>query len=35
VLYQYRFTTAAEANQTGDWWHREKVWVGPAWSKGD
>jgi hypothetical protein len=31
-LYQYRFTTAAEANATGDWWHRELVWTGPGWS---
>jgi hypothetical protein len=31
-LYQYRFTTAAEANATGDWWHRDLVWTGPEWS---
>jgi lipase maturation factor 1 len=31
ALYQYRFTTAAERRQTGDWWHREQVWIGPAW----
>ena len=31
-LYQYRFTNSAEGAQTGDWWHRERVWVGPAWS---
>lgn len=35
ALDQYRFTTAAEAKQTGDWWRREQVWVGPAWSKED
>ncbi len=32
VLYEYRFTTAAEGKATGDWWHREQVWTGPAWS---
>jgi hypothetical protein len=31
-LYQYRFTTAEEAQATGDWWHRDLVWVGPEWS---
>ena len=32
VLYQYRFTDAAEGRATGNWWHRQSVWVGPAWS---
>jgi len=32
VLYQYRFTDRAESQATGNWWHREKVWTGPAWS---
>ncbi len=31
VLYQYRFTTSDEGRQTGDWWHRERVCVGPGW----
>lgn len=33
-LYQYRFTDAKEGNATGDWWRRELVWRGPAWSLG-
>ena len=28
ALYQYRFTTAAEKRDGGDWWHRELVWRG-------
>ncbi|HVT27109.1 MAG TPA: lipase maturation factor family protein, partial [Lacipirellulaceae bacterium] len=32
ILYQYRFTDQAEWRKTGDWWHRERVWVGPGWS---
>ncbi len=32
LLYEYRFTNGAERRATGDWWHRERVWVGPAWS---
>ncbi len=32
VLYEYRFTSRSERAATGDWWHREQVWVGPAWS---
>jgi hypothetical protein len=31
-FYQYRFTDAEEARRTGNWWHRERVWQGPAWS---
>jgi hypothetical protein len=31
-LYQYRFTDAEERNKTGDWWHRNQIWVGPIWS---
>jgi hypothetical protein len=31
-FYQYRFTTAEEACETGNWWHREPVWTGPSWS---
>jgi hypothetical protein len=31
ILYQYRFTTASEARETGNWWHRDVVWVGPGW----
>jgi hypothetical protein len=33
-LYQYRFTDAKEGKATGDWWRRELVWRGPAWSLG-
>ena len=32
VLYRYRFTTSAERRKTGNWWHREQVWVAPGWS---
>ena len=32
TLYQYRFTTAEEGRQTGNWWHRDRVWTGPGWS---
>jgi lipase maturation factor 1 len=32
VLYQYRFTTAAERRKTGNWWHREQVWAAPGWA---
>jgi hypothetical protein len=32
VLYQYRFTDAAEWRATRHWWHRDQVWLGPAWS---
>lgn len=31
-LYQYRFTTAAEAEASGHWWNRELVWRSPTWS---
>jgi hypothetical protein len=34
VLYQYRFTDFDERRKTGDWWRRERVWTGPAWSIG-
>jgi hypothetical protein len=30
--YQYRFTDAAEGRMTGNWWHREPMWIGPGWS---
>jgi len=29
-LYEYRFTTTAERRQTGDWWRRDLVGLGPA-----
>ena len=32
ILYQYRFTDDDERRKTGAWWHREPIWVGPAWS---
>jgi lipase maturation factor 1 len=32
VLYQYRFTTFDERRKTGNWWNRNLVWAGPAWS---
>ena len=32
ALYQYRFTSTLEARKTGNWWHRELVWLGPSWS---
>ncbi len=32
VLYQYRFTDKAEGWATGEWWHREQVLTGPAWT---
>ena len=32
VLYHYRFTTYRERRATGDWWHRDQIWVSPAWS---
>lgn len=32
VLYEYRFTDMDERGETGDWWQREAVWIGPAWS---
>lgn len=32
VLYEYRFTDFSERAASGDWWHRQRVWVGPAWS---
>lgn len=35
VLYEYRFTTANERGETGDWWHREVVWVSPKSSLAD
>lgn len=31
-LDQYRFTSNQEGRATGDWWHRDPVWVGPSWS---
>jgi hypothetical protein len=31
-LYRYRFTTADEWRDGGNWWHRDEVWVGPGWS---
>ena len=30
--YQYRLTDRAEGRATGNWWHREPVWISPAWS---
>ena len=30
VLYQYRFTSTQEARKTGNWWHRDLVWLGPG-----
>lgn len=35
ILYEYRFTTADERNKTGDWWHRDVVWVSPTRSVAD
>ena len=32
ALYQYRFTTTTEGRKTGDWWRRDRVWIGPGWS---
>jgi hypothetical protein len=32
VLYEYRFTDFSERAASGDWWHRQRVWIGPAWS---
>jgi lipase maturation factor 1 len=32
ALDQYRFTSRQEGQETGNWWHREPVWVGPGWS---
>lgn len=32
TLYQYHFTNVKEGRATGDWWHRELIWRGPAWS---
>jgi predicted DCC family thiol-disulfide oxidoreductase YuxK len=34
ILDQYRFTEAKERQATGNWWHRDVVWTGPAWSLG-
>ncbi|MCH7752098.1 MAG: lipase maturation factor family protein [Planctomycetes bacterium] len=34
TLYQYRFTSAAKARETGHWWNRKLVWRGPAWALG-
>jgi len=31
-LYQYRFTDSAEWRQKENWWHSDRVWVGPGWS---
>jgi hypothetical protein len=31
-LDQYRFTSNQEGRATGDWWHRDPVWVGSGWS---
>jgi Lipase maturation factor len=31
VLYQYRFTNTTERRKTGNWWHREQIWVAPGW----
>ncbi len=30
TLYEYRFTSADERKNTGDWWARESIWVGPS-----
>lgn len=32
VLYEYRFTDFSERAATGAWWHRQRLWTGPAWS---
>lgn len=32
VLYEYRFTDFSERRASGDWWRRQRVWTGPAWS---
>jgi len=32
TLYQYHFTDADQRRQTGNWWRRDQVWQGPAWS---
>jgi hypothetical protein len=32
VLYHYRFTDFEERRKTGNWWQRDPVWIGPAWS---
>jgi len=32
VLYEYRFTNFSERAASGDWWQRQRVWTGPAWS---
>jgi hypothetical protein len=32
ALYQYQFTDAAEGRETGNWWRRELVWIGPGMS---
>ncbi len=32
ALYQYRFTSTTERRETGNWWSRDRVWSGPAWS---
>jgi hypothetical protein len=34
ALDQYRFTDTSERRATGNWWHRDQVWLGPAWSIG-
>ena len=31
-LFQYRFTTMQEKRESGHWWHRDLVWLGPGWS---
>jgi hypothetical protein len=30
MVYEYRFTTRAERKQSGAWWHRELIGMGPT-----
>ena len=32
ALYEYRFTDSTERRRPGDWWHRDRFWVGPGWT---
>ena len=32
TLDQYRFTSAREQRESGNWWSRSRVWNGPGWS---
>ena len=34
-MYQYRFATADEGRQSGDWWRRREVWTGTPWATGN